>query len=391
MDHPQCTSLVAALQAVPDPRCRRGVRYPWPLLLTLVTAALASGQQGMRAIGQWVSEHADEVLAHLDAPPPRLPSPATLRRAVRFVAVPALEAQVAQFVAALPAPTPPAAVPAPAAAPAPRWEGQAIDGQAVRGANRHGAHCHLVSRVRHRDAAVLAQQAVADKRNEITAAPALLAGGDLHGVVITTDALLTQRAFAAQILDQNGHYLLTVKENQPHLHWAVAQAFATPLVPQATDYVEVVTTHSTGHGRLEERTLERTAALNDYLDWPGVGQVLRRTCRRVIVRTGEVQEEVTYGISSLPAASTTAAEMEGLWRGHWTIENRVHYVRDVTWGEDAGQGWLGSTPQALAALRNGVLALVRALGWTNIADALRHYGAYAHRALTLLATTPARL
>lgn len=391
MDHPQSTSLAAALQAVPDPRCRRGVRYPWPLLLTLVTAALASGQRGMRAIGQWVTEHADEVLTHLDPPPRRLPSPATLSRAVRAVDVGALEARMAQFIAALPAPAPPPTVAPPPAAPAPRWEGQAVDGKAARGANRHGAHCHLVSRVRHHDAAVLAQQAVADKRNEITAAPALLADTDLHGVVITMDAQLTQRALAAQILAQGGHYLMIVKENQPALHWAVVQTFAAPLVPQATDHAATVTTRSKGHGRLEERTLERTAAVNDYLDWPGVGQVLRRTCRRVSLRTGEIEEEVTYGISSLPAASTSAAEVEALWRGHWTIENRVHYVRDVTWGEDAGQGWTGSTPQALAALRNGVLALVRACGWTNIADALRHYGAYAHRALRLLNATPARL
>ena len=100
---------------------------------------------------------------------------------------------------------------------------------------------------------------------------------------------------------------------------------------------------------------------------------------------------MTYGLSSLPAAGTTPALLERLWRGHWTIENRVHYVRDVTFGEDAGQAWVGNTPHALAALRNLLLALLRAQGWANIADALRHYGAYAHRALSLLAAHPLRL
>jgi predicted transposase YbfD/YdcC len=181
---------------------------------------------------------------------------------------------------------------------------------------------------------------------------------DLHGVVITADAQLTQRAVAEQILAQDGHYLLIVKENQPRLHWAVAQAFAAPLVPQATDYAATVTTHSKGHGRLEERTLERTAALNGYLDWPGVGQVLRRTCRRVIVRTGEVQEEVTYGISSLPAASTTAAEVEGLWRGHWTIESVLRAGCDLGGGcrpgvDGVDAAGVGGAPQRGAGIGAG--------------------------------------
>jgi hypothetical protein len=78
-----------------------------------------------------------------------------------------------------------------------------------------------------------------------------------------------------------------------------------------------------------------------------------------------------------------------LWRGHWGIENRVHYVRDVTWGEDAGQQRVGNAPQALAALRNALLSLLRALGWTSIADARRHDGAAPGRALRLLTCTPA--
>ncbi len=80
-----------------------------------------------------------------------------------------------------------------------------------------------------------------------------------------------------------------------------------------------------------------------------------------------------------------------MWQGQWTIEHRVHDVRDAPWDEDAGQAWTGHTAHVLAALRNGLLSLLRALGWTNIADALRHYGADAHRALHRLATVPARL
>jgi predicted transposase YbfD/YdcC len=392
MDIPQSTDFRAVLSDVPDPRPRRGRRYPWPLLLTLIAAALVSGQQGVRAIAQWVAEHADELRPLLDLPPGRVPSPATVRRTLRAVDVAALEARIARFVAALPAPPAPPPAPAgpPPAAP-PAWVGLALDGKAVRGANRHGARVHLVSLVRHGDACVLGQLAVADKSNELPAARRLLARRKLAGTVTTVDALLTQRKLAKQIRAQGGHYLMVVKSNQPALLAAIERLFTDPPPLAATDCAEAVATCDKGHGRLELRTLERSAALNDYLAWPDVGQALRRTCRRVDLATGEIGEEVTYGVTSLPPAAATAAEVEALWRGHWTIENRVHRVRDVTMGEDAGQVRVGRAPQALAALRNGLLSLLRALGWTQLADAIRHYGAFAHRAVHLLTTPPTRL
>jgi predicted transposase YbfD/YdcC len=389
MDALQYTDLRTALSAVPDPRQRRGRRYAWPALLTLIAAALVSGQQGMRAIGQWVAEHAEEVGPLLELAPGRVPSAATLRRVVRAVDVAALEAQIATFVATLPAPPPPRGLPPPTA-PQP-WVGQAIDGKAVRGANRHGAQVHLVSLVRHDDGRVLGQVAVADKSNEITAAPRLLARRDLVGTVTTMDALLTQHALATQIRAQGGHYLMVVKANQPALLAAIRACFADPPLPEPGDETATVATCDKGHGRLDLRTLERSAALNDYLAWPAVGQVLRRTCQRVDLTTGAIAEEVSYGVTSLPPPAASAAQVEALWRGHWTIENRVHRVRDVTWGEDASQVRVGQAPQALAALRNGLLSLLRALGWTQIADAIRHYGAFAHRAVQLLSSPPVRL
>ena len=100
---------------------------------------------------------------------------------------------------------------------------------------------------------------------------------------------------------------------------------------------------------------------------------------------------MTCGVTSLRPEQASAAHLEALWRGHWTIENRVHYVRDVTLGEDAGQAWTGSTPRALATLRNAAISLLRSHGWTNIADALRHYGAGTVRALALIGAVPATL
>jgi predicted transposase YbfD/YdcC len=379
MDHRQYSSLAAMLADVPDPRKARGKRHPWALILTLVGAALVGGARGMEAVLRWVAERQEELVRQLQPPRGVLPSGSTLRRAVRALDCAALEQRVRAFVAALPAVAPP------------RWQGLAIDGKSVRGARAHGARAHLVSLVRHADGYVLQQAAVGAKANEIAAVPGLLAGRDLAGSVVTMDALLAQRALARQIVAQGGHYLVVVKGNQPTLYAALDALFAGGCPALPGDHRATHREVSKGHGRLETRVLERTAALNDYLGWPQVGQVLRRTYHAVEPKTGRVRHEVTYGLTSLPAAATTPAEVEGAWRGHWAIENRVHYVRDVVFGEDANQARAGSTPQVLAALRNALISLLRCLGWTSITSALAHYGAYVHRTLLLLHDPPARL
>jgi predicted transposase YbfD/YdcC len=378
MDERKYTTLVEALAAVPDPRKARGQRHPWRRVLTLVSAALASGNQTPHAIGQWVGEHQDDLARALACDGRPLPSESTLRRALRHLDVGALEEQPSRFTDGQKVPQ-----------PGPKWEGVAVDGKEVRGARAHGRVVHLLCAARH-DGVVLKQTAVASKKNEISVAPSLLKGLDLDGKVVTVDALLAQRALARQIRAQRGHYLMVIKEDQPETYQAIKLLFEQP--PEGKTAAEsTVRTISKGHGRRGWRTLETSTALKGWVNWPGHAQVLRRTCRRLIRKTGAIQEETTYGITSLPPDEAQAPLLESLWRGHWTIENRVHYPRDVTLREDAGQAFHGSTPQALAALRNALLSVLRALGWTNVADALRHYGAKVEHALHLIGALPRRL
>ncbi len=381
MDHEEYTTLVAALRAVPDPRKARGQRYPWELLLTVIAAALASAQPHGRAISQWVHDHADELADVLVTAHGRIPSEATLRRALQAVDVVALDACVQALWPVTQRPV--------AQRAAADLVGVAIDGKAVRGVRAHGRIVHLVSLVRH-DGRVLAQAAVADKTNEIGAAPGLLASQPLHGCVVTMDALLTQRALARQIRRQGGHYLMAVKDNQPALLDAISTLFTQPpwLPAERIQEVWEAQTMEKGHGRLETRTLLASTSLNAYVRWPAVGQVLQRTCRRVHLATGEVTEDTRYAITSLTPVQASPAALERLWRGHWTIENRVHHVRDVSFGEDATRAFVGNTAHALASLRNALLNLIRAAGWTRIPDALRHYGARVERALTLIGVQP---
>ncbi len=377
MDQAYYSTLMDAVADLPDPRKARGKRHPWALLLTLIAAALVCGHRSGRAIGQWVSEHRLELKTQLPIPNRPLPSTSTLRRALQTLDVELLEHRIAHFVTGLDhlSPTAPTAG---------AWHGQAVDGKAIRGANRHGAKLHLVSLVRHESARVRKQVRVSEKSNEITAVPTLLAGLDLAGTVTTMDSMLCQQALARQILMQQGHYLMVVKDNQPALFDAIELVFRCPPPEEEGDHLQSAMTIGKGHGRLETRTLDRTAALRGYVTWPGVGQVLRRTCERLEMTTGELSREVTYGVTSLRPEEASAEEIESLWRGHWGIENKVHYVRDETMGEDRGQMRRGQAPQALAALRNGILSLLRSQGVSRIADALRHHGASVEDALAFV-------
>ena len=127
------------------------------------------------------------------------------------------------------------------------------------------------------------------------------------------------------------------------------------------------------HGRFEYRLLERTTALNDFLDWPGVGQVLRRTRWHQHVSSGKSSCHVRYAITSLSRDQVSAEQLEQLWRWHWTIENRTHYCRDVSMHEDQNQAHTGDTPQALAALRNAMISLIHIEGWDSVPNAFRYF------------------
>ncbi len=134
-------------------------------------------------------------------------------------------------------------------------------------------------------------------------------------------------------------------------------------------YLDEASTLEKKHGRVERRSLQASTRLATHLNWPGAAQVCR--IQRRTLRNGNVTEEVAYGITSVPRVQASASQLLSWNRGHWRIENGSHYVRDVTFGEDASQIRTGNAPQCLAALRNAAISLLRSTGVTNIAQALR--------------------
>lgn len=126
-----------------------------------------------------------------------------------------------------------------------------------------------------------------------------------------------------------------------------------------------------GHGRLTIRHLQASSRLAGHLDWPGLKQVCR--IERIVKAKGLETREIAYAITSLSAERATAADLLAYNRGHWGIENRLHWVRDVSFGEDACRANVQHGPQNLAALRNVALTLLRRAGVNEILSTLRDF------------------
>lgn len=370
-------SLAQVFAALPDPRQARGLRHPLVSILLLSCVAMLAGARGQSGIADWARNYGEPWRTRLGFTHPKGPSQATLHRVFAHIAVEVLEAQLAQWTqqvcVALHAET----------AQEPGLVGIAMDGKTLRTSRRCGAgESHLVSLCRHQWGLVCGQVAVGDKANEITASDDLLALLMLTGVTVTGDAIFTQQAIAQTVLDAGNDYLLVVKGNQPTLHAEIVTLFADP------DAVITSASETTAHSqRVAHRCLRASTELTGYSDWPGLVQVLCMERYVTHTQTGKRQYERAYAVTSLTPARATAAQLLTLWREHWHIESKLHYVRDVTHGADASTVRTATAPHALAALRNLARGLLRLEGATNIAAACRYYAAQPAHALAAVGLT----
>ena len=242
---------------------------------------------------------------------------------------------------------------------------------------------HLLSVVSHELGSTLTQCSVSDKTNEIPVSTQILEAFDVKGKVITTDALLTQRAFCEQIIDADGDYLLPVQKNQAHLFWAIETPFQSDHDTLSDDTV-ACETYEKGHGRLETRCLKASTALNDYLDWPGLAQVIECRYIRKNMCTGKETHKVQYGRTSLDPKEASAERLLTGRRGHWSIENKVRWVRDVVFGENASPVRCGGIPQVMAAMRRMAMTVLRFAGYTAIAKATHFFASKPKLAVNLI-------
>jgi predicted transposase YbfD/YdcC len=366
----ECPGLLERLAMIRDPRDRRGRRHPLASVLAVSAAAVLAGARSVTAIAEWAADAPRPVLAALGVrcdPLNRrcqVPGEATIRRVLARVDGDAVDATVGAWLADR-------------LHPLGHRRVLAVDGKRLRGSARAGHQVHLLAALDHHDGAVLAQRDVPADTNEIALFGPLLAGLDLAGVVVTADALHTQRDHASFLIARGADYLLVVKANQPALH---AQLAGLPW--RQIPVMDRTREHA--HGRIEVRTLKVAAVAG--LCFPHAAQAIQVT-RRVRAPGGRWRTVTVYAVTSLALGTASPAQLAGWLRGHWKIENRLHWVRDVTFGEDASHARTGSLPRVMASLRNLAIGALRLAGHPNLAAALRQTGRDPARPLTILGLT----
>ena len=374
------TDLRGFLDRVPDPRRRRGVRHSLTAILLLAAAAVATGARSFTAIGEWAADTPQHLLrrlgARFDTRRDRYVAPdeATVRRVLSRVDGDLLDAAISDWSDSH-TPDRDAADPLPAIA---------VDGKSVRGTfpRAGGSGVHLLGALRHEDGTVAGQRQV-PTGGELAGFRPLLDTIDITDTVVTADALHTQRDHAHYLRRRGAHYLFTVKTGW---HRVFPQLNALPWHD-----IPAIAFTERGHGRTERRTI-RVAPLGDYQGYPVVefphaahAFLVERytTCHTSGVRSAHT----ALGVTSLTGEHAHPARINTYLRGHWGIENRLHWVRDVTYGEDTSRIRTGNAPRVMAGLRNLAISALRHAGHGNIAAALRTMARNPARPLQLFGIT----
>lgn len=358
---------------MPDWRKAKGKRYKLSSLLNFIILAMLCGKVSTRSMARWGKYLPEGKLKRIGLAGNRRPSTATLCRVFWQIKPELLERQIREWVAQTHQTLVEAGV----------SKGIAIDGKSIRRAASLGSpNAYLVAAVCHQLRFVLNQQAVPEKTNEITCVPSLLEQLLLKGLVVTVDALLTQRPIAQQIRQADGHYLMIVKGNQPNLWEAIDTLFNPPdRLPPCWQAKQV----NKGHGRVEVREISTSTELNDYLDWPDVAQVFHLQRTRHISKTGLTTTTSVYGVTSLSPVQASPAELIAITRDHWAaIENGLHWVRDVVLREDDSTTRKPGAPQVRAIFRNILINLARLTGFESVSEALDAWSANPLSAFSLL-------
>lgn len=372
--------LMDYLRRVKDGRKRRGIRYPLEIILGLFILAKLCGENKVYGIADWVqyrSEYLIEALG-LKLKRQRLPHHSTYRRILTDeISADDLEVIFSQYLAQLPR------------------RGQemviVIDGKSVRGTItlEDPLGLHLLAAYLPGEGVVLMQMVVEkDKENEIVVAPKLLQCLDLRNQVVIGDAMHTQRQISAQIVEAGGNFVWIAKDNQANTRQAIEQLFAPEKpVPglgcPAMDFESAQRSEKQA-GRLESRRITVSSLMNDYLDWPYLGQVFKLERCFTTLATGEVESEVQYGLTSLTRQKASPEKLLAIVRSAWGIENGLHYRRDVTYQEDQTRMTDKRMGRAMAIINNLVVSLINNQGFKNHAQARREFSASPDKALAII-------
>jgi predicted transposase YbfD/YdcC len=341
-------ALVERLQTIADPRRQcENLKHPLVDVIMLGFCGVLAGCEDFVEIAEWAKEHA-EVLGTFLELPHGIPSHDTFTRVFALLQPTTLQEVLLPWLVArrgLPG----------------EWihlEGKPL--RRTRCKSQKLKAVHVVSAWAGQTGLTLGQVVVDTKSNEITALPQLLDLLDLQAKIVTIAAMGCQTELAAAIVEGGGDYVLAVKGNQPTLHTALQEAFAHAPAPKLRSSRHT-TTFDKGHGRSEQRTVKVLPA-REYLSeaqrvlWAGVVSLVMVTCGVWEQATGRQSTEVRYFLSSLPPV---ARRLGAAIRGHWSIENGLHWVLDVVFREDARRVYDRTTAENVAFMPRLALSLLR--------------------------------
>ncbi len=371
-------SLISYLVRVKDSRKPRGIRYSLVTILVVMILAKLCGEDKPFGIADWAQMRSEWLIEILQLEYKRMPHHTTYRRVLTDVIDgDELEGIVSEYLGQLPT------------------DGQdiviSIDGKTIQGTitadDPFGLH--LLVAYLPGEGVVLMQMVVEkDKENEIVVAPKLLKCLDLRNKIVVGDAMQTQRNLSTQIVDAEGDFVWIVKDNQPNTRQAIEQLFAPQKPVPGLGYppmdFQTAKTTNKSRGRLEERTITINSMLNDYLDWPNLGQVFKLERRFTYLASGKVYAETQYGITSLTDQEATPERLLQIIRSEWGIENGLHYRRDVTFREDLTRMTQKSFGRAMTIINNLVISLLNSQGFDNHARARRSFAAHPDQAFAIL-------
>jgi predicted transposase YbfD/YdcC len=359
--------LLAVLAQIPDPRKARGIRHQFSAVLALAVCAVLAGARSYVAIGEWAGDADALTLSEVGAGAV-VPCETTFRRTLQSLDADLLDERLGAWASERTRPAPGSR----------RRIG--VDGKTLRGSACDAQPGrHLLAALDHAHGVVLGQVDVQAKTNEIPLFSKLLDRIELTDAIVTADAIHAQRAHAEYLVEQrDAHFVLAVKRNQPHLYDQM-KALPWRQIPAGYDARE------RGHGRDEWRTVKVTAVAAG-LDFPHAAQAIRVIRRRKPITAGRGTNkrwstETVYAITSLAAHQIAPQELADVLRGHWLIEDRLHWVRDVTYDEDRSQVRTANGPRVMASLRNVAITVLRLSGILNIAAATRHHARRPERPL----------